>query len=62
MIKDLQQDALDRVDEAILRALQVDGRISDVELARKINLSPPATHTRCRRLEPLSYIAPTTQL
>lgn len=62
MIKDSQQDALDDVDKAILHALQVDGRISNVELAGKISLSPPATHTRCRRLEQLGYIAPTTKL
>jgi Lrp/AsnC family leucine-responsive transcriptional regulator len=34
-----------------LRELQRDGRISNVELARRINLSPPATHARVRRLE-----------
>ena len=42
---------LDDVDKAILRILQTDGRISNVELARRINLSPPATHARLRRLE-----------
>ena len=42
---------LDDVDKAILRILQTDGRISNVELARRIALSPPATHARLRRLE-----------
>jgi DNA-binding Lrp family transcriptional regulator len=42
---------LDELDIAILRELQDDGRISNVELARRINLSPPATHARIKRLE-----------
>jgi DNA-binding Lrp family transcriptional regulator len=42
---------LDELDVAILRALQADGRISNVELAQRINLSPPATHTRLKRLQ-----------
>lgn len=42
---------LDDIDKAILRILQTDGRISNVELARRIALSPPATHARLRRLE-----------
>ena len=41
---------LDELDVAILRELQADGRISNVELAQRINLSPPATHTRLKRL------------
>lgn len=47
---------LDDVDRAILNELQRDGRISNVELARRINLSPPATHTRVKRLEDEGYI------
>ena len=47
---------LDNVDKSLLRALQADGRLSNVELARKISLSPPATHTRLRRLEKDGYI------
>jgi Lrp/AsnC family leucine-responsive transcriptional regulator len=42
---------LDELDLAILRELQADGRISNVELAQRINLSPPATHTRLKRLQ-----------
>jgi Lrp/AsnC family leucine-responsive transcriptional regulator len=42
---------LDELDLAILRALMTDGRISNVELAQRINLSPPATHTRLKRLQ-----------
>lgn len=47
---------MDELDLAILRELQRDGRLSNVELARRINLSPPATHARVRRLEEEGYI------
>jgi Lrp/AsnC family leucine-responsive transcriptional regulator len=56
MIKSSKNIMLDSVDKAALRALQTDGRLSNVELARKINLSPPATHARLRRLEKDGYI------
>ena len=56
MIKNSQQAMLDDVDKALLRALQNDGRLSNVELARRINLSPPATHARLRRLEKDGYL------
>lgn len=42
---------LDDIDRAILRALQANGRISNADLARQVNLSPPAVHARMRRLE-----------
>jgi len=42
---------LDELDVAILRELQEEGRLSNVELARRINLSPPATHARIKRLD-----------
>jgi len=50
------EDDLDEVDLAILRELQADSSVSNVELARRVNLSPPATHTRVKRLEQLGYI------
>jgi Lrp/AsnC family leucine-responsive transcriptional regulator len=56
MIKNSYNNMLDKVDKSMLRALQTDGRLSNVELARKISLSPPATHTRLRRLEKDGYI------
>ena len=56
MLKDSQQDALDEIDVALLRVLQADGRLTNVELARKVNLSPPATHARVRRLEQQGFI------
>jgi DNA-binding Lrp family transcriptional regulator len=42
------QDELDRL---ILQELQKDARISNAELARRVELSPPATMARIRRLE-----------
>ena len=42
---------LDSVDRLILDILQSEGRLSNAELARRVNLSPPATHARLRRLE-----------
>lgn len=56
MIKNLQNLMLDDLDKSLLRALQANGRLSNVELARKISLSPPATHTRLKRLEKDGYI------
>ncbi len=53
---------LDNLDKSMLRALQTDGRLSNVELARKISLSPPATHTRLKRLEKDGYIRHYTAL
>jgi Lrp/AsnC family leucine-responsive transcriptional regulator len=42
---------LDKIDLAILREIQQDSRISNSELARRVNLSQPATHARLKRLE-----------
>jgi Lrp/AsnC family transcriptional regulator, leucine-responsive regulatory protein len=56
MIKNSQSIMLDKVDKSLLRALQADGRLSNVEIARKISLSPPAAHARLRRLEKDGYI------
>ncbi len=56
MIKNSKNMMLDRVDKSLLRALQSDGRLSNVQLARKISLSPPATHSRLKRLEKDGYV------
>jgi len=47
---------LDRTDRAILRALQRDASISNVALARKVNLSPAACLRRVERLKSLGLI------
>lgn len=48
--------ALDRIDVTILAALQQDGRISNVDLAKKINLSPSPCLDRVKRLENEGFI------
>ncbi len=53
---------LDEIDLAILREVQEDGRISNVELATRIGLSPPATHARLKRLQSEGYIRRTVAL
>ena len=48
---------LDRYDIAILRELQQDARLSNVELASRIGLSAAPTWRRVRRLEEQGYIS-----
>ena len=47
---------IDRIDKAILRLLQQDASVSNVALASKVNLSPPATLRRVERLKQLGLI------
>ncbi len=49
-------NSLDELDRQLLRLLQTDGRISNVDLAARVNLSPSAVHARLRRLEQRGYI------
>ncbi len=42
---------LDELDQRILDELQRDARVANAELARRLNLSPPAVHARVKRLE-----------
>lgn len=53
---------LDRTDRRILECLQRDGRISNVALARKVNLTPTPCLERVRRLERGGYIRGYTAL
>jgi DNA-binding Lrp family transcriptional regulator len=52
----------DRVDRAILRQLQRDASISNVALAEKVNLSPPACLRRVERLREAGLIRATVAL
>ena len=47
---------LDRIDLMILSTLQADGRISNVDLAKKVNLSASPCLDRVKRLETEGYI------
>lgn len=57
-----KQRRLDRTDRLILQALQADGRISNVALAKKVNLTATPCLERVRRLERDGYIAGYTAL
>lgn len=51
-----QNRELDQIDRAILRELQAEARITNVELARRVNLSPTPCLERTRRLERDGFI------
>jgi len=48
--------SLDRVDRKILGLLQREGRLTNIELAERVNLSPTATAERVKRLTRDGYI------
>lgn len=52
----LNNKALDRIDRNILTELQNDGRLSNVELSKRVGLSPTPCLERVRRLEKNGYI------
>jgi Lrp/AsnC family leucine-responsive transcriptional regulator len=47
----LASSAMDKIDQAILAQLQEDGRLSNVELAERVGLSPSPCLRRVRSLE-----------
>src|SRR5262245_59190338 len=47
---------LDAIDRQILKELQADGRITNVELARRVGISAPPCLRRVRALEEAGYI------
>src|ERR671913_599310 len=48
---------IDRIDRKILKLLQSDGRIANVDLAEKVGLSPTSTSDRVKRLQREGFIA-----
>ena len=56
MRDDAESMRLDRVDHAILNVLQNDARVSNVDLAERVNLSPSACLRRVKRLESVGVI------
>ncbi|HEY4635852.1 MAG TPA: Lrp/AsnC family transcriptional regulator [Alphaproteobacteria bacterium] len=52
----MERVKLDRVDLSILRDLQDDGRMTNVELARRAGITPPPCLRRVRALEVAGYI------
>ena len=53
---------LDRIDRNILNELQWDGRISNVELSKRVGLSPTPCLERVKRLEKQGFISGYTAL
>lgn len=49
-------ESLDDVDRQILRILQLDGRIANIELAQRVGLAPPTVLRRVKLLEERGYI------
>ena len=56
MTTSIKTRVLDRIDLAILDVLQKNGRISNVNLARQVNLSPSPCLERVKKLEEDGYI------
>lgn len=48
---------IDRIDLEILRLLQADGRLSNIELASQVNVSPATCYRRTQRLFADGYIS-----
>ena len=55
-MKDAGMTRLDKLDVLILSALQQEGRISNVKLASRVNLSPSPCLERVKRLEKAGFI------
>ncbi len=55
--KKVQINQLDKIDRRILRELQADGRMANVELAKRVGLSPTPCLERVRQLEESGYIS-----
>jgi Lrp/AsnC family transcriptional regulator, leucine-responsive regulatory protein len=51
-----REPKLDVIDRRIMQALQRDGRLANVQLAKQVHLSPTACFERVRRLEEAGYI------
>uniref|UniRef100_UPI003F499144 Lrp/AsnC family transcriptional regulator n=1 Tax=Ensifer adhaerens TaxID=106592 RepID=UPI003F499144 len=49
-MKDSSDDDFDRIDLKILRALQSEGRLTNADLAERVNVSPATCHRRTQRL------------
>ena len=52
----MQRVKLDEIDQLILRELLADGRMTNVELARRVGISAPPCLRRVRALEEAGFI------
>ncbi|WP_096199789.1 Lrp/AsnC family transcriptional regulator [Bacillus sp. FJAT-45350] len=55
-MESIVRKVLDKVDLQILDILQKQAQLSNAEIARRVNLSSPAVHSRIKRLESEGYI------
>lgn len=55
-MKETIMAGLDRTDRRILKQLQQDGRLTNAELAKRVNASPATCHRRTQRLFDEGYI------
>lgn len=55
-MKESSSDDFDRIDLKILRALQSEGRLTNAELAARVNVSAATCHRRTQRLFDEGYI------
>lgn len=56
MKESLMEGGLDRVDRRIMALLQGDGRLTNADLAKKVNVSPATCHRRTQRLFDEGYL------
>ncbi|NTF46323.1 AsnC family transcriptional regulator [Rhizobium sp. AC27/96] len=56
-MKESSMQALDKIDIKILRALQSEGRLTNADLAERVNVSAATCHRRTQRLFDEGYIA-----
>jgi len=56
-VSDVSERKLDRIDRNILVELQKNGRLSNVELSKRVGLSPTPCLERVKRLEAENYIS-----
>lgn len=55
-VRNMRRSRLDKIDKKILRGLQSDGRITNVELAKNVGISAPPCLRRVRALEDAGFI------
>lgn len=55
-MQNIQRKSLDRIDKKILQELQAHGRLSNTELAKRVNLSPTPCSERVKLLERQGFI------
>jgi len=55
-VESVTSKVLDKLDIQILDLLQREAKLSNIEISKRVNLSPPAVHIRIKRLENEGFI------